>query len=754
MTTIGCILLSVGQGQSHGEVVDILNYVVNQSDYTVQTLLKAIINDSCCHSDAFGFTFGPLGYAMERQNGLLIGELLDYLQSKIPQDNNNGSHKARGYEDGHEKERYGKQARADGVSSCSRDVKEWPFRKRDREYEEHGRKDRDIDRSSVKRKDQYMVIMVEGVIRIWSKGKEGVIGKEIGEVKREEDLKKSGPKEHSHKYQLYVLEQAIKNTIAFLETDVNPSPKKARKTSTSVRLSYQTKDTGQQSFSSKRTIPVILSHQKRDARLHSSTSKISSPGFIVFLDPTFESCSFKGVLQGYEDIQDSPDDEEDTRSSHEYLNDQKEEHQARALLAKSKRFFKKGTQRFSSAKETDQTEYHKCGKKAQTRLKPTKEFEAKYNKAKAKLALLSSSASAFKAAIVKNKEENDLVSKEGARNGEWVKISMRKVDTLLEMKDNDDRKTYLDYFCIDLNYVEEQRNNLLSKHRDLVHELNACKEQLLVLKQAKLEFLTMQHVNTEILKENKNLRTELKELTKITKTWLNNPFSSEQKDIVFAKSSADDTKVSIPGVKRPWLSEAEGFILPNYDNGRILPSKSQRNTDPSVAVTDSLATEYDSADESSVCSTTLLPLKKLDGVKINEPSSAPAKGNKSSPASKFNSATAERETNLRNPQHAFKRYEACGHSTHNITNHYDTEWFKRGEALQAKKAKVLKSTRCDIRKPIWYLDSRCLRHMTGVKSHLHKYKEQPGPKVVFGDDSTCTTEGYGSIKCNGLVFAK
>ncbi|GJV86702.1 retrovirus-related pol polyprotein from transposon TNT 1-94 [Tanacetum coccineum] len=63
------------------------------------------------------------------------------------------------------------------------------------------------------------------------------------------------------------------------------------------------------------------------------------------------------------DFQDSPDDEEDTRSSHEYLIDLEEEYQARALLAKSKRFFKNGTQRFSSAKATDQTECHTCGKK-------------------------------------------------------------------------------------------------------------------------------------------------------------------------------------------------------------------------------------------------------------------------------------------------------------------------------------------------------------------------------------------------------
>ncbi|GJY82811.1 hypothetical protein Tco_0496187 [Tanacetum coccineum] len=141
-----------------------------------------------------------------------------------------------------------------------------------------------------------------------------------------------------------------------------------------------------------------------------------------------------------------------------------------------------------------------------------------------------------------------------------------------------------------------------------------------------------------------------------------------QKDLVFVKSSADDTKVSIPGVERPWLSEAEGFILPNHDTGRILPAESQRNTtDPSVAVTDSSATDYDSADESSVCSTPLPPLKKLDGAEpisgpktiksilrskstfkaetlkgviINEPSSALAKNNKSSSASKVNSAPA------------------------------------------------------------------------------------------------------------------
>ncbi|GKA26800.1 retrovirus-related pol polyprotein from transposon TNT 1-94 [Tanacetum coccineum] len=267
--------------------------------------------------------------------------------------------------------------------------------------------------------------------------------------------------------------------------------------------------------------------------------------------------------------------------------------------------------------------YNRKERKNKPELRPIKNFKAKYNKVKAKLALLSSSASGSKAATIKNKgliaeayewdeeevslddnemvkvkvlmalaEENDAVSKEGARNGEWVKISMRK--------------------CIS-EQIPSQKKRILGADQ----------------------------------------------LTK-------DPSSFGLKDLVFVKSSADDKKVSIHGVERPWLSEVKGLILPNHDTGRILLTESQRNTtDPPVAVTDSLVTNYDSADESSVYSTPLPPLKKLDGAEpifgpktiksnlkskstfkyetlkgviINESSSAPAKDNKSSSASKVNSA--------------------------------------------------------------------------------------------------------------------
>ncbi|GJT92015.1 hypothetical protein Tco_1080860 [Tanacetum coccineum] len=56
--------------------------------------------------------------------------------------------------------------------------------------------------------------------------------------------------------------------------------------------------------------------------------------------------------------------------------------------------------------------------------------------------------------------------------------------------------------------------------------------------------------------------------------------------------AAEDIKVSIPGVERPWLSKAEGFTLPNHDTGRILLAESQvKITDPLVAITDSSVTE-------------------------------------------------------------------------------------------------------------------------------------------------------------------
>ncbi|GJV89294.1 hypothetical protein Tco_1533232 [Tanacetum coccineum] len=551
------------------------------------------------------------------------------------------------------------------------------------------------------------------------------------------------------------------------------------------------------------------------------------------------------------DFQDSPDDEEDIRRSQEYMNDLEEEYQARALLAKSKRFFKKG-------------HFHK--------LEPrhTKDFEAKYDKVKAKLALLSSSASALSSSSGKNKgliaetydwdeeevssddnevtevkalmsladEERVSVGKESAKNGEWIKISMKKVHTLLEMGDNDDRKSFLDHFCIDLNYVEEQRNNLMSKYRNLAQELNTCKEQLLVLKQEKLDLLTTQHVNTKILKENHNLRNELKELTSIIEAWLNNSNKVNQcineqiptqkkkilridqltkdtsnfgpKDPVFVKPLADNLEVSITGGNKPKLSEAKDSTLSNHDTGKhpLPPLEKLTGAEPVFGPR---------TIKSILKLRSTFKAKTLKGIIMIEHSSAPARGNKSSSTSKTNSAPTGKLKNMkieddpplaiimkelnelklqirknkssyfrnnnsqqyhtgqgesssrsrlsrpaipfpscihcgyndhkfddcvyypiceifgscdhythghnriislrrgiksRNPQHVTKNYETCGSNVHTTSDHNDIEWFRKREALQAKKVESFKESKTE--------SSSALRSKTPTKRWVSK----------------------------------
>nr|GEY59968.1 hypothetical protein [Tanacetum cinerariifolium] len=86
----------------------------------------------------------------------------------------------------------------------------------------------------------------------------------------------------------------------------------------------------------------------------------------------------------------------------------------------------------------------------------------------------------------------------------------------------------------------------------------------------------------------------------------------EVKVLMALADDENDTKASIPGVERPWLTVAEGFNFPNQDTGRILPAESQlKVTISSVIVSDYSIIDYDSADESSVCSTPLPLLEKL-----------------------------------------------------------------------------------------------------------------------------------------------
>nr|GEY83735.1 hypothetical protein [Tanacetum cinerariifolium] len=66
------------------------------------------------------------------------------------------------------------------------------------------------------------------------------------------------------------------------------------------------------------------------------------------------------------------------------------------------------------------------------------------------------------------------VGKTNVRFGQWVEITMKKVQRLLSMNDGDEKKHVLNYTNVDLHYVEDHRKNLLSKFNSLKQELSLC----------------------------------------------------------------------------------------------------------------------------------------------------------------------------------------------------------------------------------------------------------------------------------------
>ncbi|GKE73943.1 hypothetical protein Tco_1535984, partial [Tanacetum coccineum] len=56
---------------------------------------------------------------------------------------------------------------------------------------------------------------------------------------------------------------------------------------------------------------------------------------------------------------------------------------------------------------------------------------------------------------------------------------------------------------------------------------------------------------------------------------------------------------------------------------------------------------------------------------------------------------SKKRTQAKKPQHVLKSCEICGSTVHTTTDHNDIEGFRRGEALQPKKAEALKSIKAE-----------------------------------------------------------
>ncbi|GJV76103.1 hypothetical protein Tco_1507687, partial [Tanacetum coccineum] len=216
------------------------------------------------------------------------------------------------------------------------------------------------------------------------------------------------------------------------------------------------------------------------------------------------------------DFQENSDDEIDERSSEEYLKDLDIEFHKRTLLANSKCHFTKDC--FSKMSKPSYkslvTGYSSVSKGFQPKFTPKliqssqnsisqadpkaqKDYKAEYKRLKAKIALLEANPSSShnpKTFQPKKKglavetfgwDEEEVFDNEDvtqvkvmmalpddeltfgknhARNGEWINITMKKVNILLSMDEDAHWQNNLKYNNIDLKFVEEQRLNLLSKY--------------------------------------------------------------------------------------------------------------------------------------------------------------------------------------------------------------------------------------------------------------------------------------------------
>ncbi|GJS00631.1 hypothetical protein Tco_0317139 [Tanacetum coccineum] len=175
------------------------------------------------------------------------------------------------------------------------------------------------------------------------------------------------------------------------------------------------------------------------------------------------------------------------------------------------------------------------------------------------------------------------VEKNHARNGEWIDITMKKVNTLLSMDEDADWQNYLKYINIDLKFVEEQRLNLLSKYNKILN-----------------------HALQEQLKEEKKINEKRLTSSKKVNQCISEQIPHQKKKVLggefFTESSSK-------------MNENENLFIPasmGYDQEMVLKSKDwclkpiEASNDPES-----------SKDSESESLTPLPPLKNLQGASLS-----------------------------------------------------------------------------------------------------------------------------------------
>ncbi|GJS55589.1 retrovirus-related pol polyprotein from transposon TNT 1-94 [Tanacetum coccineum] len=293
-------------------------------------------------------------------------------------------------------------------------------------------------------------------------------------------------------------------------------------------------------------------------------------------------------------------------------------------------------------------------------------------------------------------EDEPVVGKTDTRFGQWVEITIKNVIRVLSITGDDERKHVLDYTNVDLYFVEYQRKNLLNKFNSLKQELSSCKSKLIDLKNTKGHNLSLQNKISRLNLDNESLRDEVSDLKRVIEKWTSSKVTLDQQ--LTSKIPSDIVRTLGERGKRKETIYSMEIVFTKGENS---PSETTRE------VTSNTESECNNQEP-------LPPLSKLLGA---EPIVKETKKKAQTKSPSIPDPSLEKKANSSTEQHLLTLMQE--------------DYLKRY---------------------VWYLDSGCSRHMTWVKQYLHKYLKESGPKVLFGDNSSGDTKGYGTVNYNGITL--
>ncbi|GJV09194.1 hypothetical protein Tco_1346850 [Tanacetum coccineum] len=484
------------------------------------------------------------------------------------------------------------------------------------------------------------------------------------------------------------------------------------------------------------------------------------------------------AFKSLESEKDSDSDvEEDQRTSNEFMADLNAKYHERALLTNQKRILGKNEKGKSEkgliAKSFDWDEESVSLEDEQTTLIR---------------------------AFMEIAEDGPSVGKADARSGQWVNITMKKVHRLLSMTNGDERKHVLDYTHVDLHYVVDQKKNLVNKFNLLKQELSLHKSELCNLKNILSINCSLQNEVIRVNLENESLKDEISDLKKALGGRGKRKEKISSKEVIFTKAD-ESSSLSIPEITSDSESECETQEpLPKLKG--VAPAGT---SDSLISLSDLTLNMADLTLDTSVPKKTRPTSVKVSPayvIKRKTENKLPAVP-KSCSNKKADSFTKQLLLTL------MEQCSTCGSTDHLTKEHLEHAAVKKNLIkLKAqsplnptpKKAPMIpkpfkdckyygfndhhsnnceyypgckvcgsvahEPTDCHKKHPnskrpriankqsTKPTENGCSRNMTVIKQYLHRYLKESAPKVVFGDDSSRDTKGYGLVNCNGITFTR